>query len=53
MRVFSSWGERGGDSTREPVPPLSFKEFVFETMESGVEKNPPRDMVDGLSFSID
>ncbi len=29
-RELSSLGERGGDRTREPLPPLSFEEFFFE-----------------------
>ncbi len=53
MRDFSSWGERGETVPAGARATHAFQKVCFRTVESGMKKDPSRDMVDRLSFCID
>ncbi len=52
-REFSSWGERGGGSTPEPMPPLPLEKFFFKPIKRGLQEGPAGKMVDSVSFRVD
>jgi hypothetical protein len=52
MKSLSSWGERGGDTTRETVPPLSFRELALKTIKRHLQESSTWDVIDSFSFGI-